>query len=433
MQCLESGQVLVLPHKVLPHESDAESWVERAADEMGAGISLDHSTEDVLRHYHLERKLEDLRDGGAALPLVVRVPEGEELWWAHRLREMYNVRAAVPNFLITPLGGPSSLVVNEPFLDEALALVGCDDPGQDGPYGSGVNVAILDTGVNPDLLRHGHNLHNIQYDTHDPSQQPGSPPSDPEGHGSLSAHIVDRIAPGAQVLSVRSMGGYGTVGGLINALIVAHAAFRPDIYNLSLAVACDFEWCKSCGNPLGHDAAINVRQLAQFFEAFDEICDLRDERPLLVAAAGNDRGAVLMPASFANVVAVGSFDTVSEDAPSYAQYAQVPEDRFFLAPGGLADEQHALATKPGFGGRASFMKGTSFAAPFVVGIAARYLSEGYAGATAIGPVREQLVDVLQGTAMRTFPSYTTARHGLGLARYMPYPPPPAPPYPVPRT
>jgi hypothetical protein len=56
MQCMEPGQVIVLPY-----EGDAETWAEMAVDEMGPEISLEHSTEDILRHYHLEEELGDLR------------------------------------------------------------------------------------------------------------------------------------------------------------------------------------------------------------------------------------------------------------------------------------------------------------------------------------------------------------------------------------
>lgn len=417
MQCFQPGEVLVLPHEAV----EPEEWVGAAVDEAGAEISLLHSTEDVLLHYNLERELGELRSRGVALPLVANVPEGEELRYAGRLRETRNARAVVPNFLVDPVGDSQAVIeVNRTFLDEALALVGCDDPHWGLTHSRGVKIAILDTGVNPDVLDHGCYVHPVQYNAHAPSRESEPPLSDPAGHGSLVAHIIDRIVPHAEIFSVKAIGDFGTVGGLINALLIAQTAFKPDVYNISLAITCDFEWCKSCGNPLGQNAATNTRQLEEFFKVFDEVCGTPDDRPLLVAAAGNDRGTVLMPASFENVVAVGAYDTVSQDAPPYARYVRVPQNRFFVAPGGLEDKDHALATKPGYGSRRNPMRGTSFAAPFVAGIAARYLIEADIITARTGTRLTNRIGsmwFLEQSAIRSFPSYTRSRHGSGLAHY----------------
>jgi hypothetical protein len=214
---------------------------------------------------------------------------------------------------------------------------------------------------------------------------------------------------------------------MINALLLAQVTFKPDIYNLSLAVTCDVDVCGSCGSPLGSQGSYNQTQLEQLFGVFDDLCRAPyDDQPLLVAAAGNYSKTVKnkvlrMPATFKNCLAVGSYDINTRDVTPYADYAQVPEDRFLLAPGGLADEDNALAFRMGYGKwRGESMYGTSFSAPFVTGISALYLEDADLDTDDTGldhTKRQHLMARLQETADRSFPGFLRKKHGLGFVHY----------------
>jgi subtilisin family serine protease len=393
---------------------------------MGEEFNVRYSTEDVLSHYHLTYELEDLRGSSTAFPLVALVPEGEEQRYAAAFRERDVARAAVPNFLVSPVGARRANLseINLNFLLRTATFLGWG--GSDLRYGSDTKIAIIDTGVDPYWLVHAESLHQDQYATDEPSAI--DRPYDLDGHGSVVARVINTMVPSATLYSIKMFSGSsGNVGGLINALILAQLKFRPDIYNLSLAVTCDVDVCGSCGNPLGSQSSVNRTQLKEFFAYFDDLCRAaNDDQPLLVAAAGNYSKTVRgklprMPATFSNLLAVGSYDMNTRDLAPYSDYAEIPEDRFLLAPGGLEDENNALAFRMGYGKlHGDSVYGTSFAAAFVTGISALYLHDADLGANPAGggrSKRQRLMTLLEETADRSFPSFSRNRHGLGLVRY----------------
>ena len=411
MQCFESGEVLVLPR-----EGGVANLEGRTL------FRVLYSIEDILHHYDV--KTEDVIRQFGAIPFVAQVPPGDELKSAEFYRHLPEISVAIPNFHITPQAGKANqqIKIYRQRINQTIKALNAEAPG--GNCGYNVKVAIIDTGVDPSLLPYSNSLHHRQFATDKPDAI-GTTPYDNVGHGTTVAYIVNQIAPAASILSVKMMDRGGNVGGLIAAIFLAEAEFKPDIYNLSLAVSCDLDTCGSCGNPLGPAGAINANQLGLLFGLIDKREIYFNDKPLLVAAAGNGSRSIMMPASFPNALAVGSYDLdVSALAP-YSRYNSVFQDRFILAPGGLDEQKKAFgrATGNNFKRVGELFYGTSFSTAFVTGIAARYLCTTKGGPCVRGPLppktttREYLMQRLAGDANITIQNYSPQSHGMGVVRY----------------
>jgi subtilisin family serine protease len=295
-------------------------------------------------------------------------------------------------------------------ISRGMTLLNC--VAADLKCGNGAKVAIIDTGVDPGQLSDPNCLHAQQYSTDRPAT---TQPHDPVGHGTLVARIINRIAPAARLLSIKALERNGNLGGLIAGLYIAELRFRPDIFNLSLALTCDVDVCGSCGNPQGSEAAVTAAQLELLFGLIDQ----RRKQPLLVAAAGNGTRSVRMPARFPNVLAVGA--VAGSQVATYSHYTDIAPDRFILAPGGCAQQPMGQGASAGHS-RSSLMFGTSFAAAFISGIAARYLcstkpgSPCASGRVHVSP-KHFLLECLRRSASQKIASYKPAMHGLGVGRY----------------
>ena len=410
MQCFEPGEVFVLPTEGA-----------RISREGPDGFRVLYSIADILRHYEL--RSEDVLKQFGAIPFIAQVPEGEELEYADMYRHHAGVAVAIPNFHVSPQA-KSKTVEIEIFpkrIDDVIAYLNAE-PRSDS-CGGNVKIAIVDTGIEPSLLPNQGSLHPRQFATDSPD--PTTMPYDNVGHGTTVAYIINRIAPAATILSVKMMNEAGNVGGLIAAIFVAEAEFKPDIYNLSLGISCDLDNCGSCGNPLGPAAAVNAHQLGLLFDLLDKRDIYVQDKPLLVAAAGNSSKSIRMPASFSNVLAVGSYDPYTASIPAYAQYSKVDDTRFIVAPGGLNQPTKSFGRSKGnnFSPQGKYFYGTSFSAAFVTGIAARYLCAtkgGPCGGLSVWPhstTREYLMQYLYRCAERRFTDYSPQSHGLGVVRY----------------
>ena len=284
--------------------------------------------------------------------------------------------------------------------------------------GRDCTVGILDWN-RPKLVSVPASLHQKQYDTLAPSGG-GTALSDPIGHGSLVARIVNAVAPAAQLISVKTFGQTGTISSVIAGLYLAHAAGPCDIFNLSLKVSCDPDACAVCGTPGA--ATINIGQLGYFFRTFMQGA----ANSVLVAAAGNNVSHLTLPAAFDDVIAVGSFDYGTRSPISL--YKHVPSVRDVLAPGGQNAQGQAFASRAGFAGP-QYMHGTSFAAAFVTGFAAKVVCNWKGGAgcgtplkakPALPPVSSLLATVLGEIDVRadkTWTGFQPALHGLGAVYF----------------
>lgn len=420
MHCFEPGQVLVMP------ALGGVGFIRDVWRRFDTGIGLDvfRSVEDILHHYkinepeftHTGKEIghERIPVLFKAYPVIVRVPEGKELESAEAIRKHPDIAVAIPNFLVRP---EANLSIAEDVFSQSLDCVTANPPSAES-CGLGVRVAIVDTGVDPKYLQFAARLHRRQFSVDGPAlDEAAETPEDRDGHGSVVARIINGIAPAANLLSVRAVEEYGNLGGVVAALYVAQAAFRPHIINLSFSLACDLRGiCASCGNATGVPAALTLDQVRYLFSLVDEQLE---GFPLLIAAAGNNSRTIQMPASFPNVLAIGACE-LDLSVPEYASFDSVDPQKFLVAPGGNRGNQ-AYAHRRGVGPGTDFY-GTSFSAAVVSGIAARYACASRGGQCSGGnpPAatgREFLVECLRSSAVRDFAEYNPNKHGLGIARY----------------
>jgi hypothetical protein len=224
------------------------------------------------------------------------------------------------------------------------------------------------------------------------------------------ASIIHQIAPGAQIFSIKVMDRTGDLMSLITGMYLAETFIQPHIYNLSLKVECDGEKCRKCGY-FKHDPYLEW-QTGQLFSAFQQSQIRFNAAPLIVAAAGNYTEKLPVPARLPSVLAVGAFDFGRGTLADYCQYRSIVPDRFILAPGGTNAGAEAIAMKSGFGREGYY--GTSFAAAFVSGVAARYACQ---ICFPTGIDANYIWHCLNGSANRDFPGYQINKHGMGLVKY----------------
>ncbi|MFC1414924.1 type VII secretion-associated serine protease mycosin [Streptacidiphilus sp. N1-12] len=246
--------------------------------------------------------------------------------------------------------------------------------------GAGITVAVIDTGVddtNPQLrgaVRAGKNFL---------TGQPGTSLTDPVGHGTMVAGIIAArpapgtgfvgLAPDATILSLRQNDAQGSGDAETMAKAVDEAvAKHVDVINISQDVSSD-------GKPLAVPADSHLaRAVAAAVRA----------RIVVVAAAGNENLSVpTYPASFPGVLGVGASDRDDERADAFSETGS--------SVGVAAPGVDMVSTVPKGGHCVD--SGTSFAAPYVAGVAA-LLKQEYPHWTAA-----QVIARIEQTAQRTDP------------------------------
>ncbi|MFH9726332.1 S8 family peptidase [Streptomyces sp. NPDC017254] len=281
-------------------------------------------------------------------------------------------------------------------LKDSVPQIGAPKAWAEGFDGTGVKVAVLDTGIDP-----GHP------DVKDrivgsKSFVPGQAVLDENGHGTHVASTVagsgaasggaDKgVAPAADLLVGKVLGndGYGQNSGIIEAMEWAKAE-GASVVSMSL------------GDTTPDDGTDPMAQAVNALSA--------DGGPLFVIAAGNayDPGAISTPGSAEKALTVAAVDRSDARAPFSGQGPLVGNSGLkpdISAPG-VNITAAASQAVPGTTGMYRTMSGTSMATPHVAGVAA-ILKQWHPDWTG-----QQLKDALMSTS-KQLPDYTPYEMGTG--------------------
>ncbi len=293
----------------------------------------------------------------AARMAVVELPSAAA---AHRLAARAGVRTVeldVPvraTEVATAKGKPSGGTTQPAqVLPWGINEVGASTVWGSGNRGAGVNVAVLDTGIDtshPDLQA---NIAGGYLAIHDGKYRRKTSYSDDNGHGTHVAGIVAAVdnsigvagvAPGARLWSVKVLdsNGFGWTSDIVDALYWAIGTRSDAVRDNDIQII---------NMSLGADSGSTVEATA--------LADASTAGILLAAAAGNDGSAVDYPAAYPEVVAVAALDS-ADAVPSWSSRGPQVE----LAAPGVS----IFSTYKG-GGYAT-LSGTSMASPHVAGAAA---------------------------------------------------------------
>lgn len=240
-------------------------------------------------------------------------------------------------------GAPTATLREEKF-DVSLIGEVTPDWAWGGSDGSGVKVAVLDSGIDgshPMVKRLDRSVGVVPGDDGEFTVA-DCEPTDPAGHGTACAGLISSIAPEAALTSVRVLtnGKHGTGAGLIAGLRWAiDEGF--DVINMSL----------STGKP-------------QFCLALHELADRAYFRRSVIVASAHNMPVRSFPWPFASVISVASHD---EQDPFIYYYNPSPPVDFFA---------RGMAVEVAWPGGAKIRStGNSFATPHITGISARILSK----------------------------------------------------------
>lgn len=251
----------------------------------------------------------------------------------------------------------ASLGSGAPFGGGALAWLGA--AGRSPAWGTGVKVAVLDSGIQAHSSLRGVSIRSIDL-------VGGASSGSYSGHATAVASLlagggdIMGVAPGVEILDLRILDASGTGDSFTLASAILRAAdMGAQIISLSLGTYGDSGVVRDAINyALGRNIAI-------------------------VAAAGNDGFSNLAyPARYPGVIAVGSIDATGVAAP----FSNTGETLGIVAPG-------TSITSAWLNDRSINFSGTSASVPFVSGAIAYILAEQrYLSATAAASVVLQNAD-----------------------------------------
>ncbi|RYD32854.1 MAG: peptidase S8 [Verrucomicrobiaceae bacterium] len=219
------------------------------------------------------------------------------------------------------------------FGDAMLPFLGVF--GDHSGWGKGVTVAVLDSGVAADAGIPASQLKYIDIGL----GTVGSGSED--GHGTAVGYLVNQVAPGADILSIRVTGADGV----------------SDLFTLAQGIRTAVDSGVSAVN-----ISLGAYQNSLVLSA--AIAYAAERGVLVVAAGGNDQAAQLTwPAADARVVSVGAVDALGQQAT----FSNSGENLSLTAPG------YGIYT-PWLGGDRIVFDGTSASSPIVAGAIAALLS-----------------------------------------------------------
>ena len=295
--------------------------------------------------YIVKLKAPLLQSSGAKkmTTLMPNVYYTEDTALAEQLLKKGLAEYVTPNSVVQLYDSPESTMQGHSgWVYDALQGWTADKLGLDG---SGVRIAVLDSGLDPtntdlpqDSIENG-------FDYVDGNETM----SDPLGHGTKVAQMIcavandfgaTGIARGATIVPLRcfNKGGGATSADLIQAICEAVDKFNCKIINMSWGMSKNEQWLQ------------------------DAIDYAAERGAILVASAGNvgdfPKNTVLYPAGYPNVIGVGSVN----ESMLVAFHSEQTEAVCVCAPG----EQVPLW----YGGNTVYESGTSYASPCVAAMLA---------------------------------------------------------------
>jgi hypothetical protein len=236
------------------------------------------------------------------------------------------------------------------LLDDSLPLIGANEYWDEGFEGGGINIAILDTGIDSD-----HELLNGKVSLMEAFVT--DDPEDYQGHGTHVAGIASSVAPGASLLNAKVLSdqGKGSTESITNGIYWA-VENGADVVSISIGAPSDSQ-----------DEVIN--------EAIDYAIS---NGVVVVIASGNcgPQGSgscqgyegVTIPGSFEPAITVGAVNNNLE----WATFSSGNDFGSYIKPDVVAPGVNIMSSVPyGYATK----KGTSMATPFVSGVVALLLEE----------------------------------------------------------
>lgn len=213
-----------------------------------------------------------------------------------------------------------------------------------GSDGSGVKVAVLDSGIEAAHPAIGRVQGYVSIRTTDADQieYDEAPHADLYGHGTACAGIIRSLAPGCQLYSVRVLG--------------------QDLTGRGIVFAAGLRWAIEQGMHVCNLSLSTDRPM--FFGLFHELADLAYFRHLPLVCAASNLPGPSYPSLYAAVISVAAHE---EPHPERLYYNPSPPVEFG-APGINVDVAW-------LGGSTITATGNSFATPHITGLVARMLGK----------------------------------------------------------
>ncbi|MGT2477672.1 S8 family peptidase [Paraburkholderia terrae] len=283
--------------------------------------------------------------------------------------------------------------------------------------GSGVRVAVIDSGAEPYLVNDFSDLY-------------GYPTSatavDGFGHGTAMASIIKSVAPGVTIHAIRVTDSGNVylwdVMAAVKTALFSATMPAADIVNISLGCRQTNLSCSQCGG---------TRNRSDVFEGYLDLIHRLKGVPgqpdaVIMAAVGNEgpdangnHTEFEWPARYTTVLAAGAID--HNFALSSFSNAGTQKYEYCLCPGGQWDYATNTATEwigeGSDGGNPTYCVGTSAATAYASGLVALYrehfvnvLRSG-GGASAV-PSSAKLLDEVYKRCV-SLPGYNAALHGAG--------------------
>jgi subtilisin family serine protease len=375
--------------KPVPLEADEDTVLVRAR---GPGV-------DAVRAIAGERGVRAGRAVGRTRFVVVHTAGRERGAVLAELRRDARVEVAQPNYERRMFAAPNDILLQKGDQQYYLPITRLTQAWDRAQGSSSVTIAVVDTGVDADHPELASRLV-AGYDFVGDDNQP----DDDSWHGTMVAGVA----------AAQPNNGLGIAGSAWNASVMPLKALDGDGVGTDADIAAAITWAADHGADV-LNLSLGGPGDSPALRAAIDYAVARDV--LVVAASGNEGSSrPQYPAAYPGVVAVGATDW-SGNVTGFSSYGAWLD---LVAPGfAITSAYPALGAEPAF----ASASGTSFAAPFVAGIAALVRAQNPSW------TRSQVADQLRRSARDAGPRGIDASYGHGIVdAYASVGGPPAPPF-----